>query len=113
MIQEHKLDQGAIHSAANACYAAGWHGIWEAAESSGTHHLGRSGGVAILAPRHVIITQGPEQRGRKSIHGMIQWTRRKMLHLFNIHAYDTSYPDRVESKANLLGKLTGSHSPAR
>ena len=59
MIQEHKLDATAMHSTAKSCYAAGWHGIWTEAESSVSHHLGRSGGVAILVRKHMLVTQGP------------------------------------------------------
>ena len=109
MIQEHKLDQTGVHSAAKSCFTAGWHGIWAAAETSSSHHLGRSGGVAILAPRHVVITQGPEQHGHRHIHGMIQWTQRKMRRLFSLYAYDVSYPypGRVEPSASLFNEVQG------
>ena len=36
---------------------------------------------------------------------MIQWTRKKMLHLFNVYAYDVSYTDRQESNTQIYGDL--------
>ena len=38
---------------------------------------------------------------------MIQWTRKKMFHLFNVYAYDVSYADRQESNAEVYKDLQG------
>ena len=49
-VQEHKLSNGQLQGMANACRTQGWHGVWAPALSASEHHMGRSGGVAILVP---------------------------------------------------------------
>ena len=61
LLQEHKMDNHQIASQAKRCFNKGWHGVWTPAAQQGERHLSRSGGLAVLVPKHILITQGSEQ----------------------------------------------------
>ena len=90
LVQEHKLSMDQLPSLSTACRAQGWHGVWAPAASSSGHHLARSGGVTILVPSHILITQGVDVPSHRHLHAYIQWTRTRLLRLLNVYAFDVS-----------------------
>ena len=94
MIQEHKMDEKQILSLSKACLAKGWRGVWTPAATTGDHHLSRSGGLAILVPSWLLLTQGKEAMTHRYLRASIPWTRRKQIHLFNLYAFDIGQDDR-------------------
>ena len=84
-----------------ACQAQGRRGAWVPARASSDHHMVRSGCVAILAPKHIVITQGLGAASRWHAHGLAQWARTRSLHLFSTYAHDVSYGDRAALSAEL------------
>ena len=67
--------------------------------------MGRSGGVAILVPLHLIITQGIDPPTHRHVHAFTQWTRARVMHLFCIYAYDISYETRAELNAGVFQQV--------
>ena len=67
--------------------------------------MARSGGVAIIVPSHILITQGVDVPSHRHLHAYIQWSRTRLLHLFNVYAFDVSYPDRLEQNAAIYQRI--------
>ena len=92
LIKEHKLDRQQINSQAKRCLAKGWHGVWTQAAKPGEHHMPKSGGLAVLVPKHILITQGSEQHTHRYLRVTVPWTRH----------YDVSYKDRENLNGGVL-----------
>jgi len=60
LIQEHKLNTNDVPAAYKKALFNGWRGVWTPAKTTSQHKLSRSGGLATLVRRHVLITQTPE-----------------------------------------------------
>ena len=92
MVQEHKLLGHQIPGIMTRLLKMGWHGIWHPVHKTGDHVASKSGGVAILVRTHVLIVKSPMESYHRLLHAIIPWSKKRSLHVLNVHLYDTSYP---------------------
>ena len=105
LVQEHRLTVDMLPGVVKRLSKLGWHGVWSPADITGEHAHARSGGVAVLVPRHVLISQGCEQATARCIRATIPLTRTKSVHVFSVYAYDAGYANRDVLNGTLFSDI--------
>ena len=77
VVQEHKALVSQLPSIIRRVAASGWHRVWGAAHQAVGHASSRSGGVAVIVPRRVLISGGVEGSSHRFVRATIPFLEPK------------------------------------